>query len=59
MIVIETKYSKRDNTLKIYYHSLVFRIIVSKELYFIKTYTIRVFLILLYYRIVSFIITVR
>ena len=25
MIVIETKYSKRDNTLKIYYHSLVFK----------------------------------
>lgn len=34
----------------------LFRIIVAKELDFIKAHTIRVFLILLYYRIVSFII---
>ena len=34
----------------------LFRIIVTKESDFIKAYTIRVFLILLYYRIISFLI---
>ena len=34
----------------------LFRIIATKDLDFIKAYTIRVFLILLYYRIISFII---